>query len=265
MAIDLIFMGSSADRSAADVALPIAAGELQVTGNGAPGTGTQWYPKANGAILGAFVRSETAAMVECWFNKTTDPNRNKVRHMAIQTDPVGSQSINYLNYPIEIGSSIQAAGENAGNVLDVLGLYVAKRGGEYAPIPFSSQVLPAGAIPVRATSTFTHVADTVAEGTIVFDDFTPLRDVVYQIIGLSADSATGCGTRLRFLEGTNKDDTPGVPCADTSTALEYAYYMGDFGSFKGQTPPRCQTIAVGADAVTNLFMILLPQGTQGGR
>ena len=83
MAIDLIFMGSSADRSAADVALPLAAGELQVNANGVPGTATSWYPKVNGTIKGAFVNSETAAMVECRFHKTTDINYNKLMNGII--------------------------------------------------------------------------------------------------------------------------------------------------------------------------------------
>jgi len=257
MALDLIFMGSSADRSAADVAIPIAAGETQVTGNGAPGTGTQWYPKTDGAIVAAFVNSETAAMVECRFHKTSDINYNKLLTKHLQTDVLRTQILNKLNYPIKVGDAIEASGENAGAVMDLLGLYVSKGTAETITTEVPA-TLPAGAMIVRATSTFTHVADSVAEGTIVFDDFVPIRDKVYKIIGMAADSATGLGTRLRFLEGPNVNDCPGVPTADTSTGLEYQMFYGDFGSFKGQTPPRCQTVAVAADAVTNLHFVIVP-------
>ena len=263
MATDLIFMGSSADRSAADVALPVAAGELQVNANGAPGTATTWYPKADGAIIGAFTRSETAGMVECRFHKTTDINYVKVYAPSLQTDPLRENIISPANYPITTGDQIEASGENAGAVLDVLGLYVAKSGGDKLPTTKMPDALPAGAVPVRATATFTHVADSVATGTLVFDDYQLIRDQVYKIIGMAANSATGCGTRLKFLEGPNLNDVPGVPTADTSTGLEYQMFYGDFGQFKGQTPPQVQTIAVGADAATVLNLIIVP--VSGGK
>ena len=262
MATDLIIMASSADRSGGDVAIPVAVGELTVTGNGAPGTATQWYPKSNGAIIGAFANSETGAAADVRFHKITDIDYNHLLTTHLQTDVVRSQILNRLNYPITIGDAIEAQATTAGAQLDVLGLYVAKNSGDKVPTTVQPDSLPAGAKLVHATSTFTHVADSIAEGTIVFDDFVPLRDVVYRIVAMGAHSATGCATRLRFVEGPNVNDTPGVPCADTSTGLEYQMFYGDFGSFKGQTPPRCQTIAVGADAATELYFVIVPGGSK---
>ncbi|GAJ21961.1 unnamed protein product, partial [marine sediment metagenome] len=101
MAIDLLFMGSSADRSGADVALPLAAGEFHVTGNGVPGTATQWFPKAKGSIKGAFVNSETAAMVECYFNDIDDNNRQKLWATHLQSDPLRTQIMTPCDYQID--------------------------------------------------------------------------------------------------------------------------------------------------------------------
>lgn len=260
MPIDLIIMGTSADRSAADVAIPIAAGETHVSGNGVPGTGTQWYPKDNGAIKGAFVKSETAAMVETWFKKTSDVNRQKLCSKTIQTDGLLANVINYCNYPIAVGDAIEAAGENAGAVLDVLGLYVAKKAGEEAPTAYPRAPLPPNAMLVRATGATTLVADTITEGAIAFDDFTPVRDRVYQILGMAMDGATACASRLKFLEGPNVNDRPGVPAADTSTGLEYMMLYGDFGQFKGQNPPWHQTIGVAGDTAQCFYFVIVPVG-----
>lgn len=106
MAIDLIVYGSSADRSAADVNIPINSGETQVAKSG-----NYMIPKTDGRIRAAFVNSETAAMVECWFKKTTSNDRMKLPSTHLQTDPVRSQAISYLNYPISISDQIEAAGE----------------------------------------------------------------------------------------------------------------------------------------------------------
>lgn len=257
MVLSLVFMGSSADRSAGDVNIPTCTGELtvQTSGNG-------WIPKGAGTIRGAFVNSETAGMLECQFHKTTDANWNTIPYTHLQTDAIEAMMITELNYPITAKDIIMARGDNAGAVMDLLGLYCDFGKGGKVPsiIP---QNLPKGAILVPFTATFTHVADSVAEGAMVFDaEFSPEVDTVYSIIGMSAHSATGLGTRLKFVEGPNTDDYPGVPCADTPAAgsrLAPIWY-GDFGQFKGLTPPRVQTVAVAADATTCGMLVIVPTG-----
>lgn len=258
MAIDLILMGATTDLSGGDVDIVITAGETQVSGNGAPGTGTQWYPKANGAILGAASCGETAAATDIRFRKTTDAKWNHLLYLHLQTAAMPYNMISPCNYPITTGDAIQAQGTGT-NTLKTVGFYVAKKPTDKVPTQTQPDNLPPGTMMVEATSTFTHVADTIATGTIVFSDWTPTRDQVYGIVGMAADSASGHFTRLQFLEGPNKDDVPGVPTTDTAVALDRAFW-GDFGEFKGQTPPNCSTVAEAADAVTNLRLWIYPKG-----
>lgn len=263
MAHDLIVMGSSLDRSGADVNLPIAVGETHVTGNGVPGTGTQWYPKTNGKILGAFVNSETAAMVELWLRKTTDNNRYKLASTHLQTDPIRTQAITPMDYPINEKDAIECAGENAGAVLDICGMYVAKKPSDQLPTPWPTKPLPSNCFPVRATGAQTLTADALcAPAVLTFDDFTPIRDQWYAIRGMMMDGATALLSRLAFLEGPNQGDRPGVIAADTSTGLEYMMWYGDFGMFRGQTPPMHQTVGVAGDTAQCFRFLLEPVGGQ---
>lgn len=262
MVLSVVFMGSSADRSAGDVALPVCAGELTVEGNGVPGTATVWYPKAPGFIKGAFVNSETAGMLECMFHKNTDSNWNYMSRTHLQTEQHWPDEINRLCYPIAPGDQISARGDNAGAVMDLLMLWVDNGKGGEVPVLVPNKPLPAGAILAHGISTFTSIADSVAEGTITWDDFTPERDVHYDIIALAMDSATGLGGRLHFRDGPNKEDYPGVPVVDTEAAGSQlnALWYGNFGSFIGQTPPLVQQVAVAADAQVCITMVLVPRG-----
>lgn len=251
---DLIIYGSSADRSAADVNIPVNSGETQITIT----SSLYGVPKYPGAIVGAFVNSETAAMVETWFKKRTAQTRNKLATTHLQTDPLRTQIMNYLNYPISPADEIEAAGENAGAVLDVLGLYFAQ-GGEMAPTPTPPGALPAGAMIVDATGATTLAADVLsAPGAITFVDFVPERDVVYKILGMAMHGGSACASRIRFLDSVR---CPGVPAADTSTGLEYMMWYGDFGSFKGQDGIQHQTIGVGADTAQLFKFLIVPTGT----
>lgn len=259
MSFDTVIMGSSADRSGADVALPVAVGEVSVSANGVPGTGTQWYPKYPGFIVNAIVNSETAAMVECRFRKTTDADYQKVPNTHLQSAQHSPEMINNLAYPIMPGDAIEASGENAGAVLDILALYITKDGKPAISAVPPPGGLPPGTVSVRATGTVTAVADSLAIGTIAFDDFTVKRDKIYQIHGFAAGgkSATpneGVFTRLRFLEGPNKENTPGVPCADATKPM---MFYGNFGQFRGQTLPQFEHVELnaGAESVEMHFLL----------
>jgi hypothetical protein len=258
MPLSLVLMGSSADRTASDVNVPTCTGELtvQTSGNG-------WIPRGNGSIKGVFTNSETQGMVECQFHKTTDANWNSVSYTHLQTTDPTPQMITHLDYPITTKDIIMARGDNSAAQLDVIGMYCDFGSGGVVPSMTPPGPIPKGAILVPWTSTFTHVADEVAEGAIVFDaEFSPETTRVYKIIGMAAHSASGCATRLKFVDGPNVNDYPGVPTADTpagDTARIYGMWYGDFGSFKGLTPPRCQTVASAADASTCGFFLLVPQ------
>lgn len=257
MPFTLVYMGSSADRSAADVALPICAGETSVVGNGVAGTGTAWYPKFNGNIVQAFCNSETAAAVDIRFRKLSDPYYNHLFSTHLQSDPIRTQSINNCAYPVTTGDSIASEGTNAGAVLDILGLYLSTTNSP-AVSPIPPAALPAGARIVEATSATTMVADTVTEGQLTWVDFTPERDRKYKILGMSAHGATLLSARLKYIEGPYESYRPGVIAADTSTGLEYMMFYGDFGEFIGQTPPNFEGVAVAGDTAQVFRFVIVP-------
>lgn len=259
MVHDLVIMASSADRSGGDVAIPIAVGETSVSGNGVPGTGTQWYPNYNGYIVQAFCNSETGAAADVRFHKTTDVNWNHLYATHLQTDPVRTQAVQNLNYPIKLGDAIEAQGTTAGAQLDVLGLYVTADGRPAVHVQPPAQI-PAGAMLVEATGATTLTADAITEGVITFVDWTPKRDVRYRILGMGMDGATACASRLKFLEGPYVNNHPGVIAADTSTGLEYMMFYGDFGSFMGQSAPWHQTIGVAGDTAQVFKFLIVPEG-----
>ena len=256
MVVDLIVMGSSADRSGADVNIPINSGENMVTA-----VGNYFQPVAGGAIKGAFVNSETAAMVEAWFKKRTEVNRMKLATTHLQTDPLRTQVINPCNYPIDPNDTIEAAGENGGAVLDVLGLYVDKGKGGHIPTPFPMVQPPKDSLLVRATGAKTLTADVLSDpAAITFDDFEPEREVQYKIIGMAMNGATALLSRLRYNVGPSINDAPGVPASDTSTGLEYMMFYGDFGTFIGANPPLHQTIGVAGDTAQVFNFLIHPLG-----
>lgn len=261
-----VILASSADRSAADVAIPVAVGETGVAANGVPGTGTIWYPPFNGFITDSFVVSETAAMVETWFHKTTDADRMKLLTTHLQTDPVYEQILNHSSYPVATGDGIYSAGENGGAVLDCLALNLSASGQDHLRTSPPTS-LPPGARIVRATGATTLTADALVECPMTWDDFNPERDVVYDIIGFGGDGATACLSRLKFLEGPDQGYSQAIPMADTSTGLEYQMFYacrgsgwGSFGSFKGQTPPIPMVIGVAGDTAQCFRFIIVPKG-----
>lgn len=254
-------MGSSADRSGGDVNIPLCTGEetVQASGNG-------FIPKGKGSIKGAFVNSETAGMVEAQFHKTTDNNWNQLTRTHLQTEQIWPDMINHFDYPVTDKDIIMARGTNAGAVMDLLALYCDFGGGGKVPttelLAAFPDGLPAGTILAPFTATFTHIADEVARGNIVFDaEFSPETTTKYKIIGMAVHSATGLGSRLSFREGPNSEDYPGIPCADTPAAGSrlYPIWWGEFGIFKGLTPPVIETVAVAADASTSGVLALVPQ------
>lgn len=259
----LVILGSSADRSGVDVDVPVAVGETTVAANGAPGTATVWYPKFKGSIVQAFANSETAAAADIRFRKTSDPYWNHLYETHLQTVRLGEEYINVLNYPIDTGDSIECDGTNGGAVLDVVGLYVTEDGRPAVSTKYPEN-LPPGTMLVEATGATTLTADQLSPpGTITFVDWTPQRDVIYRIYGMSMNGATACASRLHFLEGPYAGKYyPGVIAAYTAAAMDQMFY-GDFGEFKGQTPPMHQTIGVAGDTAQVFKFLIAP--VSGGK
>lgn len=253
----LVILASSADRSGGDVSIPIAAGEFTVSGNGAPGAATQFFPKFNGSIVQAFCNSETAAAVDVRFHKTTDANWNHLYETHLQTVALNPADVSPMNYPIATGDAVEAQGTNGGAVLDVLGLYITPDGSP--AVTTECPKLPAGTMMVEATGAATLTADTVTQGAITFVDWTPQRDVVYQILGMSMNGATACASRLNYLEGPYESFYPGVIAADTAADMDQMFF-GDFGQFVGQTPPTHQTIGVAGDTAQVFKFLIAPIG-----
>ena len=247
---DLVAFASSANRAAL-TAVPLALGSELYTADGIPGTGTQVYPKEAGTIFGIGVVSETAAAVEWRVHKTTDANYNRSdRFTKLQTAAyAGGPAICRMNYPIMLGDLLTADILNAGAVLDAVGVFIGK-----GKIPEFSETLPPGAMPVNAipatfTATVTHIADSWSPiARVIFDDYNLKTDKRYKIVGMSAYSATGCLHRLRFYEGPDVGNAPGILGGDTAHISQTVF--GNFGSFAGLNGVGIQTVAVAADATT---------------
>lgn len=261
MAHDLIAFGSSADRSgaAALTNLPILLGETTYPGNGVPGTGTQIYPKQDSYMFGFFAGDETAAAVEDRLHTTNDPDWIRLDNTRLQTTPFW-HAIGRCMYKLGKGEAIEVQNTNAGAVFNGVACLIAKKPGDDV---YNVNVPPAGWLKpgdmyVEATATFTHVADSWAQGVITWTNFTLDRTKKYKIIGMMAHSATGWATRLRYTAGPNVDDHPGVPTGDTGgTVPQHVMIYGDFGEFDGMNPPLCETSTVsGADAATELHFII---------
>lgn len=260
MAHDLIAFGSAADHSGANVLTNavILAGETSYPGNGVPGTGTQIFPKADGMLFGIFTGDETAAQVEGRVHTTNDPDWMRYDNTRLQTTPF-DRAINRMMYPLKKGEAIECQYTNGGAVFSGTALLIAKKPGDeiYCLEPPTGWLKP-GDQYVEATATFTHVADTWAQGVITWTNFVLDRTKRYQIIGMMAHSATGWACRLRFTNGPNVNDSPGVPMGDTGgTVPQHVMIYGDFGTFDGLNPPLCESSTVsGADATTELHFII---------
>lgn len=260
MAHDLIAFGSADDKSgaAALFQMLMLVGETHYSGNGAPGTATQIYPKQDSVLFGHFTGDETAAAVEYRIHTTNDPDWMRADNTRLQTTPF-DRAINRCMYPLRTGEAIEAQLTNAGAVFNGIGMLIAKKAGDeiYSFEPPPGWLKP-GDKYVEASATFTHVADAWAEGTITWTNFVLDRNKKYKIVGMMGHSATGWATRLRHVAGPNVNDRPGVPLGDTGgTVPQHVMIYADFGTFDGMNPPMCQSSTVsGADTVTELHFII---------
>lgn len=248
---DLLVFGNSANRAAL-AAVPLGLGEDLFTADGVAGTGTRVYPRENGIVSGIGLVSETAAAVEWRFHKTTDANYARSTHFTrLQTAAyAGGPAICKLNYAVEAGDSLETDVLNAGAgaVVDAVCVFVGK--GKVANfVEGFPPELPAGAIPVTFTATMTHVVDSWSPmSQCVLDNYNLKRDKRYKIVGMSAHSATGHAHRLRFYEGPDVGNAPGILGGATSAIASVCF--GDFGSFSGLQGVAIQTFANTADATT---------------
>lgn len=261
MAHDLVAFGSAADRSAALTNAPILLAETTYPGNGVPGTGTQIYPKQDSYAFAYFSGDETVAAADNRWHTTNDPDWIRWDNSRLQTTPWWA-SVNRCMYKLGKGEAIEWQNQTgaAAATFSGLAILIAKKPGDEVydiTTPRPGWLRP-GDMFVEATATFTHVADSWAQGTITWTNFTLDRTKKYQIVGMMAHSATGWATRLRYTAGPNVDDHPGVPTGDSGgTVPQHVMIYGDFGTFDGMNPPLCETSTVsGADAVTELHFVI---------
>jgi len=264
MAHDLIAFGVSADHSGAAALsnVVILANETTYSGNGAPATGTQIYPKKDGYIFGHFSGDETAAQVEYRLHTTNDPDWMRADNTRLQTTPF-KDAINRCMYPIKTGEAIEVQNTNGGAVFSGNAILIAKKQGDDIydignPRP---GWLKPGDVYVEATATATFIADSWGPGngaTITWTNFTLDRNKKYQIVGMMGHSATGWAARLKFINGPNVDDHPGVPLGDSAgTVPQHVMIYADFGTFDGMNPPLLEASTVsGADAAVELHFII---------
>lgn len=106
---------------------------------------------------------------------------------------------------------------------------------------------------VRATASFTDVANVWTAGNIVFDEALPRG--TYSVVGMRAESTNLQLARLVFRGFPWR---PGVVGRASVGQPEYQLFrygtMGEFGQFEHNVPPMIEVLANGADTATVLYL-----------
>ena len=248
---DLMLFANTANRAAL-TAVPMVVGETFFVATVAP---VGVYVKDDGYVAAVMVVSETAAAVDVRFHQTKDPSWNNPTNIPrLQTVQPTPKNFQPVGYPIIPGQVLSVEIMNAGAVLDSVAMFIDKGAGIASPIQPAG--VPQGYMLVDALATMTMVADQLVTGTVVFENFVidPLKK--YHIAGMAACAATGHFTRLKYLEGENKDDHPGVPTSDTSPGLDHMMFYGDFGTFNGLNGIQVEQLSEDADATVCLSFLI---------
>lgn len=258
---DCWFWGTSAARDGL-TAVPVAAGELNFpVGGGAPGVGTQVYPKGNAIIRGVLCITEAIAnLTEYRWHKTTDPNWTLDQfHKADQTaDWVFDTLFGHCNYPIQKGDTLILEAANGNNAqgdwfaafVDALG-QARISGSPFGPIPANAQW-------VDFDSDTNSVADTITRTAIQPDDYNLERDATYTVWAGRCQMATGVFARLVSL---TSDDRPMIPVSDTEICGGPVYWAPYGLKFTGLQGLYAEVLSAGAEA--SLFSLLISK--DGGK
>lgn len=216
---DCAFFGTSAARNGL-TAVPIAAGETNFSiGGGAPGVGTQLFPKQKSAVIGVVAIDEAIAnLAEYRWHKITDPNWSLDQfHKADQTgDWVFDAVFGHCYYPVDRTDTIILEADNGNNAQgDWFAMcFDAMDKGD---VKISGQ--PLGRIPKKAQwidfdSDTNSVADTVTRTAIQPDNFNYEREATYTVWGGRMSQGTGSGMFGRLVS-LSSDDRPLIINSDT--------------------------------------------------
>lgn len=244
---DCFFYGTSAARNGL-TAVPVAAGELNFPcGGGAPGTGTQIYPKADAIITGVVCVSEGIAnLAEYRWHKTSDPNYTLDQfHKVDQTgDWVFENIFGHTNYPIFKGDTIVLDADNGNNAQGDW-FAVAVQGANNALIHGQ----PPGPMPkgqwVDFDTDANSVADTVTRVSLSPDSYNLNRDKDYVVYGGRLNMATGVFARLVSL---TSDDRPLLINSDTEICGGYTWWAPFGLKFSGLQGLYADLLSAGAEA-----------------
>lgn len=254
---DCFFFGTSAARNGL-TAVPVAAGETNFpVGGGAPGVGTQVYPKADALITGVVCVSEGIAnLAEYRWHKTTDPNWVLDQfHKVDQTgDWVFENIFGHTTYPIFKGDTIVLEADNGNNAQGDW-FAVAVDGTNSGNIRIMGQPpgpVPKGAQWVDFDSDTNSVADTVTRTAIQPDNYNLERDATYTVWAGRVSGATSVFSRLVSL---TSDDRPLLINTDTEICGGPVFWKPYGLKFTGLQGLYADVLSAGAEA--HVFSLLI--------
>lgn len=250
MVVHLAAFAESAARTGLTAMTPALPGSLEPIGTY---NGDNLALNRATHLLGAVCISEAEANILSWrIKKATDPNWMNfnigMKQDDAECEPDLLQLIGALGMPLQQNDILQGESDNGGNAqLESLGMWFGAPG-DISPVP-----IPA-----------TEVVEAIGAGTLGVDTWTDAgaltwshsftADRIYQIVGMSAYSATGHLARLNLTQAGILAK-PGCIAGTTILAGNHIIF-GNLGSFRGSNPPTLEVLANTADTAEVLTLFL---------
>lgn len=250
LVLHLACFGEAAARDGLDYIAPGGPDALEPIGNF---NGDNFQITKNTTLLGACLVTETVATMLSWrFKKATENNWRNF-NMGIKADDVLTppdiiQMLGNMQIPISKNDILVGQADNTNtSALDTIALFFGNPGDlSLLPLPFTEVV--------EGQATGTLVVDTWTDVGEITWSHTFTADRVYQIVGMSAFSATGHLARL----GLTANDILAKPgcLAGKTYQLGNHIIWGNLGSFIGTNPPSAEFFANTADTAETVTLFL---------
>lgn len=250
MVVHLACFGAAAARDGLTAIAPGGPDEIEPI---ATFNGNNFQLAKDTTLLGACLITETIATMLSWRLKKATENNWMNFNIGMKADdtiipPDVLALIGSMNIPLSADEILVGQADNTNtSALDTLLMWFGTKG-DISPIP-----LP-----------FSEVVEAIGGGTLTVDTWTAagaltwshtfLTDKVYEIVGMSAFSATGHAARLN-LQANGILAKPGC-IAGTTYQLGNHVLWGNLGRFKGNSPPTLEVFANTADTAETLTLFL---------
>jgi len=248
---DFVAFGSSAARSGLQAVVPLEGASL----SGYQVINTNFIrTKGPGAIASAGCISAAIANLLQWRVGVNSRDYSHMRCCARdQTSVPHEGTVAGLNMPLKAGDLVHVDVDNT-NTAQVEVVWMSLCPGDMG-LRWGGPCPAANARPIAGTGGTAAVALTWTRSTVTWGE-TFEQDVEYHIVGMSAHSVTMYGCRLAFTSGPMMAYHPGVPGGDTIVLQNPVW--GNFGTFKGATPPNVEVLCSGTDASQNITLWIVP-------